>query len=622
MSDSVHSNAGSGFTPAQQRYLEGFFAGNQAVQRLRQTATFAEALGLSPNGTTNGTASGKHCVDITAMPQTLVGPELIHRQAQDRFLSEGKKLSAEEEAKRKKDPFSMWDEMAANADAARFPKGTDAFLYKYHGLFYVSPAQNAFMARLRFAGGILPAYQMRGLAGVAEQYAGGYCHVTTRANLQLREIKAEHGVAFLQSIQELGVVSRGSGADNIRNVTGSPTAGIDPQEIIDVRPLCKQMHHYILNHREMYGLPRKFNISFDGGGRVSVLEDTNDIGFAAVRVGEGKSVPAGVYFRLTLGGITGHRDFARDTGVLVTPEQCVPVAAAIVRVFIEHGDRTDRKKARLKYVLDAWGFDRYLEEVQKQLPFTLSRLPLEEGEPRGEMARMEHIGIHEQKQADRVYVGVAIPVGRLEADQMRGIAALAERYGSGDIRLTVWQNLLIPDVAKQDVPTVERELMLLGLGCSANSIRAGLVACTGNRGCKYAASDTKGHALAIAQHCDERIDLDQPLNIHLTGCHHSCAQHFIGDIGLLGTKVEVDDDTTVEGYRLFIGGGYGPQQEIARELFSSVTAEQLPEMIESLVGAYQQHRCNGDESFWEFCKRHSTEAIADMLTETNSAVAV
>src|SRR5262249_47611470 len=158
----------------------------------------------------------------------------------------------------------------------------------------------------------------------------GYADVTTRANLQIREIPAKHAVDMLYTVQALGLTSRGSGADNIRNITGSATAGIDPQELYDTRPLCLAMHHYILNHREMFGLPRKFNIAFDGGGRVPVLEDTNDIGFVACEVTGGEDIEPGIYFRLQLGGITGHRDFAFEAGVLLRPEECVKVAGAVV----------------------------------------------------------------------------------------------------------------------------------------------------------------------------------------------------------------------------------------------------------------------------------------------------
>ena len=220
----------------------------------------------------------------------------------------------------------MWDEIQANARAGVFPKETDVLLYKYSGLFFVAPAQNSFMCRLRIPGGVIRSWQFRGVADLARRLGGGYVDVTTRANLQIREIGPHDAPAVLNGLAEIGIVTRGSGADNIRNVTASPTSGIDPQELIETLPLAREMHHYILNHREMYGLPRKFNIAFDGGGRIASLDDTNDIGFKAVRVRDDSAddgLPPGVYFRLTLGGITGHKDFARDTGVLLRPEECV-----------------------------------------------------------------------------------------------------------------------------------------------------------------------------------------------------------------------------------------------------------------------------------------------------------
>ena len=190
-------------------------------------------------------------------------------------------------------------------------------------MFYVAPNQNSYMCRLRIPNGILKAAQFAGVADVAERYGGGYAHVTTRANLQIREIEAHNTVAMIEAIQDLGLCSRGSGADNIRNVTGTPTAGIDPQELIDTRPYAREWHFHILNDRSLYGLPRKFNVAFDGAGTIAVLEDTNDIGFQAVEVNDGFGLEPGVWFKLCLGGITGHRDFARDTGVLVRAERCL-----------------------------------------------------------------------------------------------------------------------------------------------------------------------------------------------------------------------------------------------------------------------------------------------------------
>lgn len=604
------------FTEEQKQYLQGFVSGCNLARTARGLPTFAAtvaAQGLPPGVNPGPGASDGGAAGVEPPPE---GPDARMHQAQNRILAEGKKLVPEELAKRKRHPLDMWDDLRQHAREDRFPRGTDVLAFKYHGLFYAAPAQDGYMCRLRFPGGILSAFQMRRVADVAETYGGGYVDVTTRANLQIREIRAEHATALLTELQETGILIKGAGADNIRNVTGTPTAGIDPQELIDTRPLCRELNAYILHHRELYGLPRKFNIAFDGGGTISALADTNDIGFTAVRVGEGKAVPPGVYFRMELGGITGHQEFARDTGVLLKPEECVPMAAAVLRVFIEHGDRTDRKKARLKYLLDRWDIERYMEEVRKHLAFEPVRFPLEECVPRGPVVKHGHIGIHPQRQEGLFYAGVLLPAGRLRLDAMRGLAEIAERHGSATIRLTVWQNLLISDIPAERIPAVKQEIEALGLHWRATLVRGGLIACTGNGGCRFAASDTKGHALAIAAHLEARFGdpslLDQPVNIHLTGCPNSCAQHTIGDLGFLGTKVEVGDDL-VEGYHVYAGGGYGEAQSIGREIARSVPAQEAPLVAEKLLVAYLERRQDPTESFRAFTQRHSTEQLQSML---------
>ncbi len=586
------------FSEEQKNYLEGFASGIEARRASLGLPTLASgSKGADPGAPAPG------------------GPEKIHREAQDRVLASGGKLVAEEQAKRAKNPLDMWDEIQANAEAGRFPKGTDVFLTKYHGLFYVAPAQNAFMCRLRMPGGILTAHQFRGVAELAGRYGGGYADVTTRANLQIREIAAASAPDVLTGLQDLGLTSRGSGADNIRNVTGSPTAGIDPQELIDTRPLAHALHHHILNHRELYGLPRKFNIAFDGGGCVGVLEDTNDIGFSAVDIATGAGIPPGVYFRLQLGGITGHGDFAHDTDVVLRPGECVAAAAAVVRVFIGNGDRTDRKKARLKYLLDRWGVAKFLEETQKLLPFALSRVPTGAIKPRPPCDKHGHVGIHAQRQGGLFYIGVVLRVGRLTVPQMSGLADLAEKFGSGTIRLTVWQNLLLSDIAEENLGPAKAALAALGLGWSASGIRGGLVACTGNTGCKFSATDTKGQALALADHLESRVALDQPVNIHLTGCLHSCAQHYVGDIGLLGAKIEQGEDT-VEGYHIYVGGGAGAERSLGRELWPGVPFAEVPGRVEALLRAYLDHRLGPAETFHAFAKRWDVAALRQLCERT------
>src|SRR5215510_1939498 len=576
------------FTPEQKRYLEGFTAG-------LQVARAARGGGAAP----------------AAEP---TGPDAIHVKAQDRTVKGGGKLAEQEKFKRDEHPFDAYERLKEQAAKNEAPKAADNFRWRYYGLFYCAPAQSAYMCRLRIANGILTHWQFAGLADLAERYAHGYAHVTTRANIQMREIAPKDAVAMVEGILDLGLCSRGSGADNIRNVTGTPTAGIDPQELIDTRPYAREWHFHILNERALYGLPRKFNVGFDGGGIIPVLEDTNDIGFQAVEVKEGCEVAPGVWFRLMIGGITGHRDFARETGVVVKPSDATKVADAIVRVFIDHGDRTDRTKARLKYVIDRFGLDKVLGLVEEKLGRKLDRVAGGAFAPRPPFDRAAHIGVHPQKQPDRNWVGVVLPVGKMTADQMRGLAQIARDLGYGDIRLTVWQNLIISGVRSENVKAAQARIEALGLSTSTNSIRAGLVACTGNVGCKFAASDTKRHAEEIARWCESRVALDGPVNIHLTGCHHSCAQHYIGDIGLLACKVQASDDgDTAEGYHIHVGGGFGPDATIAPEIYHDVKAEDAPKTVERMLKAYLAHRVSPQESFLAFTRRHQVDALRSLF---------
>jgi ferredoxin-nitrite reductase len=432
----------------------------------------------------------------------------------------------------------------------------------------------------------------------------------------MREIEPKNAVNLVEGIQDLGLCSRGSGADNIRNVTGTPTAGIDPQELLDTRPYAREWHFHILNDRTLYGIPRKFNVGYDGAGVIPVLEDTNDIGFSAVEVKDGFGVEPGVWFRVAVGGITGHKDFAKETGVICKPAEATAIADAIVRVFIDHGDRTNRTKARLKYVLDAFGVEKFMGLVEEKLGRKLVRVPNEAMAPRPAFDRFAHIGVHAQKQAGLNWIGVALPVGRISSDQMRSLAAVARDFGDGDIRLTVWQNFLISGVPDAKVAGAEAAIAALGLATAANSIRSGLVACTGNVGCKFAASDTKRHAEEIAAWCETRVAVDTPVNIHLTGCHHSCAQHFISEIGLLACKVqETEDGDPIEGYHILVGGGFGPDAALGRDIYRDVKAEDAPRRVEGLLKAYMTHRASPAESFLAFSKRHDIEALKAMCEE-------
>lgn len=587
------------FRPDQKEYLQGFMAG-------------VAASGQFPisGGGTSAVASAA----APAAEPTVHGTPLAD-------------LCKEEKWKHDENPLDAWERLLAHSNADKFPDAENMYRFKTHGLFYVAPAQDSFMIRLRVPACEISAHQFHGLADLAADVGNGHVDLTTRGNLQLRELRPRDLVTVLTRVRELGLTSQGSGADNIRNVTASPNSGFDPKELLDVRPYAKAVHHYIMNHRDCYGLPRKFNISFDNGGSLTVAADTNDIAFIATEVSAASlarssagspsaspdssaAAPApGIYFRVQLGGITGHQDFARDTGLLIKPTEATAVSAAMVRVFAENGDRTNRKKARLKYLLDKWGFERFLDETQKKLSFPLVRVPLAACEPRRPLIKHGWIGPYSQTQPGLTSIGVGIPIGRMSSKQMHGLATLAANFGKGELRLTIWQNVIIPHVPNALVASACRQLKNLGFTTEASSTTSGIVACTGSRGCKYAAADTKGAAEALGKHLTKaNLSIEQPVNLHFTGCAHSCAQHYCGDIGYIGAK---QPDGT-DGFHVVLGGGLDLEQGIAREVFRGVRASEINALTEKILRTYEARKTSG-ETFVEWSRRNSVKELQELI---------
>jgi ferredoxin-nitrite reductase len=571
----------AGFSAEQQRYLEGFFAG------------------VSAGGVSFG--------DLAAAP--VAAQPVNEGPAWD-------DLTKEERIKRELHPFDAIEQLMLDARWNAKPEPESVFRYKWNGLFWLNPVKDGYMCRLRIPGGVVKSHQLRELAAIASELTTGYIQITTRNNFQVRLIEPKNCPEVLRRIQGCGLHSKGAGADNIRNITMNPCAGYDPHEIIDVRPFVNELATLIIGSKEFYDLPRKFNIAYDGGGLISAVEDTNDIGASAVRITDNaEGVEPGVYFRIALGGVTGHQTFASDWGVIVKPDQLNDVMLALLRVFIKHGDRTNRKKARFKYVIEEIGLDGVLAEAEKLLPFKLARLApgsaIQEHRAFSQQGH-SHVGIHAQKQEGLVYVGASVPVGQMTAKQLNRIADLADSYGTGEVRLTVWQNLIIPNIKTAFAATVAKSLKKLGFPCEQSNLKSGFVACTGNKYCKFAASDTKGHAIAMMEYLDKRVKLDKPVNIHFTGCAHSCAQHFMGDIGLLGTKVKSESG---EGYHITVGGGFGENRKIGRQIFSGVSFEALGETLEAMLKGYLKSR-EGEESFHSYCNRHTIGELQVAFSES------
>ncbi|HEY5345383.1 MAG TPA: NirA family protein [Verrucomicrobiae bacterium] len=559
MNSTFPETVAAGFTPEQKEYLSGLFAG--------------------------AAARGKSFADVEPLP---VEEDLI----------------AEERIKRELHPLDAYGQIVENAVNNKPPDKEEIFRFKWNGLFFLTPVKDAFMARLRIPGGVLTSFQLRELARIASELTSGYVQITTRANFQMRLIQPKDAPEFLRRIQNIGLHTRGSGADNIRNLTMNPTAGIDPVELINVQPLVQSLAQIIINDRSFYNLPRKFNIAYDGGGLIGSVEDTNDIGVKAVKLGEE------VLFRIALGGATGHKAFANDFGIVVPPNEINKVVVAIVRVFIEKGCRTNRKKARLKHLLETIPLDEFRALVEKKLGSPLRRAPYDAAQMRWASHELphSHIGDFSQKQRGLNYVGAACPVGQITSKQLLRLAELAELYGSGEIRLTVWQNFIIPNVPDAFVPTLKRALEKTGLPVKQSNVASGIIACTGNSYCKFAQSNTKAHALALIKHLEKKLELDQPVNIHVTGCPNSCAQHYMGDIGLLGTKVGGED-----GYHVLVGGGFGKNQAVGRQVFSGVSATEIPLTLEKMLRVYLKKR-DGRETFQQFTTRHDLNMLQVLFT--------
>ena len=551
----------AGFSPEQKEYLSGLFAG----------------------------------VAMRGQKFSDVEPALVAAK------TEG--LIFEERIKHELHPLDAYEQILENALGNLAPDKEDAFRFKWHGLFFLTPVKDAFMARLRIPGGLLTTFQLRELARIAQELTSGYVQITNRANLQLRLIQPKDCPEFLRRVQSVGLHTRGSGADNIRNLTMNPTAGIDPVELIDVNPFVQSLAQIILNDRSFYDLPRKFNIAYDGGGLIGSVEDTNDIGVKAVKVGDE------ILFRIALGGATGHKAFANDLGVVVPPAEINKVVVAIVRVFIERGCRTNRKKARLKHLLETLSLDEFRTHVETKLGTPLRRAPYDAAQLRWASQELphSHVGDFPQKQRGLNYVGALCQVGQITPRQMLRLAELADLYGSGEVRLTVWQNFIIPNVADAFVPTLKHALAKAGFTTRQSHVAGGVIACTGNSYCKFAQANTKGLALELIKHLEKTLNLDQPVNIHITGCPNSCAQHYMGDIGLLGTKVRGE-----EAYHVFVGGGFGRHQAVGRQLFTGVSVNTLPATVEKMLRSYQLHRA-GKETFQQFSTRHDLNALQTLF---------
>ena len=451
---------------------------------------------------------------------------------------------------------------------------------KWLGLFFRPVTPGKFMMRLRLPAGILTSQNLRVLAEIVQRYGeDGNADITTRQNLQLRGVRIEDVPDIFRRMKAAGMTSVQSGMDNVRNITTSPIAGLDADELIDVRELAQQVQDMITGNGEgnpeFTNLPRKFNIAIEGGRDNSIHAEINDIAFVPAFKGETLG------FNVLVGGFFSAKrcEAAVPLDAWVPPEDVVALCRAILEVYRDFGLRANRQKSRLMWLIDEWGMGKFRSTVETEFGKPLATIA-EKDEM--DWDKRDHIGVYPQKQPGLSYAGLHVPVGRLFAPDMFELARLAEVYGSGEMRLTVEQNLIIPNIPESRLEAFLQEPILDKFSIAPTALARSLVSCTGSQFCNFALIETKNRALAMVQELEQEVELTQPVRIHWTGCPNSCGQPQVADIGLMGTKVR-KDGKTAEGVDLYMGGKVGKDAHLGTCVQKSIACDDLKPVLKNLL---------------------------------------
>lgn len=463
------------------------------------------------------------------------------------------------------------------------------------GLFCPTSAQDGILSRIRIPGGLLTEPQCEAIANLSNQFCNGAVQITNRANLQLRGLQADLPTKALQQLQSVGLAAPIPSVDAIRNIMSSPTAGIDQWALLDTRPLVRDWNNMLISRPDLAVLSPKFSVCFDGGECVFVGDRPNDITFIAFER-EGS-----IRFRLHLS--MGKRgDTPQDAWVSVKATEAIALLTALAEAYRDYTTQqssSSAKKPRLRDLLKDWGIERYLNTVTQKVGFSLisevAKLPQKPSLP------YAYLGIHPQQQMGLAYIGVSLPLGQLQAQQLQELVSLSTQYGDGILRLTPWQTVIVSNISTLQIAEVQQRIDDLNLQTDATHPSSAMVACSGTTGCKAAMTDTQHHAKVITAHLERCIALDAPINIHFSGCEKSCAQHQSGDITLVGAEQQ-----GAEAYQVYIGSD---GSQFGRALYSLSDVDALPRQIEFMIRAYQQHRQSLQESFTDFVNRH---AIAEL----------
>jgi sulfite reductase (ferredoxin) len=449
-----------------------------------------------------------------------------------------------------------------------------------------------FMLRLRVPGGQMTNQQLRVSAQIATEFGRDFADVTDRQNIQYHYIRIEDVPEIWRRLEEVGLSTGEACGDTPRNMLGCPVAGVDADEVIDATDDLLAVNAFGYLNKEFSNLPRKYKTTVSGCSVQCTLPEINDVNFVGVKHEDGR-----VGYDLWVGGgLSTNPKFAQRIGVFVRPEDAVEVWGAVTRIFRDYGYRKSRNRARLKFLVDDWGAEKFREVLESDE--YLAR-KLEDGPARafGDQAR-DHLGVHKQTDGNN-YVGFAFRTGRSSGTELMEIADLAEAHGSGRVAATVEQKMVIFDVPDANVETLVAALEARDLPVNPGPFRRGMMACTGLEFCKLAIVETKARAIDLYGELDRRLpDFDTPITINVNGCPNSCARFQVADIGLKGMIVEDQ-----EGFQVHLGGAMGEDAGFGRKVRGlKVTAVGAVDYIEKILRAYQSDRQDG-ESFATWVRR-------------------
>ncbi|BFG41826.1 hypothetical protein CerSpe_281000 [Prunus speciosa] len=473
---------------------------------------------------------------------------------------------------------------------------------KWLGLFHRRKNHyGRFMMRLKLPNGVTTSAQTKYLASVIRKYGDDGCaDVTTRQNWQIRGVVLPDVPEILKGLAEVGLTSLQSGMDNVRNPVGNPLAGIDPDEIVDTRPYTNLLSQYItansLGNPTVTNLPRKWNVCVVGSHDLFEHPHINDLAYMpATKDGR-------FGFNLLVGGFFSPKRCAEAVPLdaWVSADDVIPLCKAVLEAYRDLGTRGNRQKTRMMWLIDELGIEGFRAEVAKRMPFQELERASSEDLVQKQWERRDYVGVHPQKQEGLSYVGLHIPVGRLQADDMDELAHLADEYGTGELRLTVEQNIIIPNVENSKLEALLKEPLLKNRFSPEPSIlMRGLVACTGNQFCGQAIIETKARALKVTEEVERHVAVTRPVRMHWTGCPNTCAQVQVADIGFMGCMARDENGKPCEGADVFLGGRIGSDSHLGDVYKKSVPCKDLvPLVVDILVkhfGAVPREREEGED---------------------------